>query len=386
MESTIITDNAPATIRGKGFLVSDAMSKSDFSAKDAASMGFTFNAEAMKRAMDSDTRYRKAIEDVVKAHVSDAAPVFENNIDALGLYFMYVNEATINTLYRGRTVVSNFGSAVMGDWTTEKVVFKTRELRCPGPVPYDDWTRAPFASYNYGWDTRDTLRIEYGLEVTLLEETIASVMRRNAYKDKKDAVTLRHAMWINDFFLLGACDADGVLNAAPKRLYGILNEPNIVNKENLPNDLGSSSITVDEVVAAFRLMKQSLVDQLQGNGDIEKIPVSIKLPNKWQTALTVQNSYNGYTGNKWLQENWKTATVSYMPELDTADDGEPMAVVMVDRIPDVGMDTLTLVETSRLHLIGAIPTLKGREEAYSASVAGAVCAAPMAIKFWTSNA
>ena len=133
-------------------------------------------------------------------------------------------------------------------------------------------------------------------------------------------------------------------------------------------------------------MKQDLVNSLQGNGDIETLPVEIKMPIAWQTALTVQNSYNGYTANKWLAENWKTAKVSYMPELDTADDGDPMIIVVANMVPDVGMQTVNLISTSKLHLIGAMPSLKGLEEAYSASIAGAFIAAPMAIKFWGNNA
>lgn len=380
---SIVTDSRPSELCRKGFSVKDAMEKSTFSVADAKRMGFTCDAAAIKRVMDADPEYRACIE----SFANDAGLSLGGaNIDALGQFFLYFHEATINTLYRGRTAIQNFGSTSMGDWTTEQIVFKTRELTCPGPVVYDDWSRAPFAAYNYGWDVRDTIRLEWALEVTKLEEAVGGIMRRNPYKDKKDAIVLNQSIWVNDFFLNGACSANGVLNAAPKKLYGIFNEPNITTKKNLPTDLGADSVTVDNVCAAFRLMKQDLADSLMGNGDIETLPVEIKMPIKWQTALTVQNSVTGYTANKWLAENWKSAKISYMPELDTADDGEPMMVVIAKSIPDVGMDTLTLIETSKLHLIGAMPSLKGREEAYSASVAGAICAAPMAVRFWANNA
>lgn len=380
---TIVNDSIPAEFAKKGFSVSDAFAKSDFSVDDAARMGFTCDAAAIKRVMDSDPDYRAAIE---KFANDQGLNLGDANIDALGQFFMYFNEATINVLYRGRTAVQNFGEVNMGDWTTERIVFKTRELTCPGASIYDDWSRAPYAAYNYGWDYRDTLRLEWALEVTKLEEAVAGIMRRNAYKDKKDGIVLNQSITFNEAYLYGFSGTGGVPNASAKRLYGLFNDPSNVTKGNLPKDLGSDSITVDEVCACLRAMKQDLVNSLQGNGDIETLPVEIKMPIAWQTALTVQNSYNGYTANKWLAENWKTAKVSYMPELDTADDGDPMIIVVANMVPDVGMQTVNLISTSKLHLIGAMPSLKGREEAYSASIAGAFIAAPMAIKFWGNNA
>ena len=177
-EFTIVTDSASAASVRKGFLVGDAMAKSSFCYKDAERMGFSCDTAAIKRVMDADPAYKAAIE----AFAKDAGlSIGEANIDALGQFFTLFNEQTINVLYRGRTAKQTFGVKTMGDWTTERIAFKTRELTTPGPALYDDWTRAPYASYNYGWDTRDTLRVEWALEVTKLEEAVGSIMRRNPY-------------------------------------------------------------------------------------------------------------------------------------------------------------------------------------------------------------
>jgi hypothetical protein len=337
---------------------------------------------AVKYALESDPGFKKAVETIAK----DAGLVLgDPNIDALGQFFTIFHEQTINVLYRGRTAAQTFGVKKVGDWTTERIAFKLRELTASASL-YDDWTRAPYAAYNYGWDVRDTLRLEWGLEVTKLEEAVASVMRRNAYKDKMDAITLNNSIWTNEFFWNGAAVAmsGGTWN---KKLYGVLNEPNLAGrKRNLPVDPGSQNITVDDMCAALRLVKQSLVNDLQGSaGDIESIAVEIACPLAWQSAFTVPNTVTGYTAFKWLGENWKTATVSFKPELDTADDGDPMMMVFVKSIPEVGMDTINLFETSKLHLVGAMPSLKGREESYSSSVAGALVAAPLAVAFWSAD-
>ena len=54
-------------------------------------------------------------------------------------------------------------------------------------------------------------------------------------------------------------------------------------------------------------------------------------------------------------------------------------IVFAESVPDVGMKTINLITTSKLRLVGAMPSVKGREEAYSSSVAGAICTCPMAV-------
>lgn len=376
---TIVTDNASAEDCRKGLLVSKIIKDGcDFTFKDAANLGITGDMASWKRLLDSDPEYRKAVEGIV----SDAGlSLGEANIDALGQFFLVYVEQTINALYRGRTAIQTFGVKTMGDWTTERIAFKLRELTAK-PSIYDDFTRAQYASYNYGWDTRDTLRMEWALEITKLEEAVGAVMRRNPHKDKMDAITLNHELFNNDFFYNGATVGD-------KKLYGVFTEPNIssaARKRNLPVDLGSQNITVDEVIATLRLIKQRFADDLQGAaGDIETLPVEIACPLAWQTAFTVPNTVTGYTANKWLKENWSSATISYKPELNTADDGDAMMLVFCKSIPGVGMDTINLIETSKLRLIGAVPTVKGREESYSSSVAGAICACPFGVAVWANG-
>lgn len=383
---TVVTDYASAESCRKGFKVSDAVKKSDFGYKDAVKMGFSCDCASIKRVMDADPEYKKAIEAMAQDAGLGELALGEANIDALGQFFTLFNEQTINVLYRGRTAAQTFGVKTMGDWTTERVVFKLRELTASASV-YDDWSRAAYAAYNYGWDVRDTLRLEWAIEVTKLEEAVAGVMRRNAYKDKKDAIVLNQSIWNNEFFWNGAAVAH-TGTTWYKKLYGVLNEPNIASagrRRNLPVDFGSMDITVDQVVAALRMIKQRFADDLQGNGDIDTMPIELACPLGWQTAFSVPNTVTGYTAYKWLAENWKGATVSFKPELDTADDGEPMMIVFAKNVPDVGMDTINLIETSKLHLIGAMPSLKGREEAYSSSVAGALCACPLGVAFWTAG-
>lgn len=372
-KQTIVSDSAtPAFLRK--FSVGKAMKETDFNYKNAEDMGFSFDSAALSEG------FKKEIAEYAKdASFALGAP----NIDALGQFFLHFFDKEINALYQGRTAVSAFGVQQAGDWTTEQLVFKTRELT-GGVGLYDDWSRPLLANYNYGWITRDTIRVEFGLEVTKLEEAVAGVMRRNAAKDKHDAVILRDAMFTNDFFWNG-------YSAGDKRLYGVLNEPGLTGRvENLPTDFSSTNtaLTVDDVVKGLRLIKQQMVDDLQGNIDIDAAPVHLCMPNKFQTSFTIPNSVTGYTALKWLADNWKNAEITFHPELDSTSvsgSNVPACIAYVRNVPDVGMDTINLFTTSKLRLVGAIPTLKGREEAYSSSVAGALIACPLAVRVWKNG-
>lgn len=377
----MVTDFASAEMCRKGFSTKDAAAKSDFGYKNAAAMGFTCDASAVQFILDSDPEMKKYAEKIV---ADSGLTLGAANIDALGQFFTIFFEQPINVLYRGRTAAQTFGVKTVGDWTTERIVVKLRELTASASL-YDDWSRAPYAAYNYGWDVRDTLRMEWALEVTKLEEAVASVMRRNAYKDKMDAITLNNAIWTNEFFWYGAAVArrGATWN---KRLYGVLTEPNLaIRRGNLPVDPADDALTTADMIAALRLVKQDMADDLNGAaGDIDQIPIELACPLSWQTAFTVPNEYS-FTPYKWLAENWKNATVTFKPELSTGDDGDPIMIAFVRSVPDVGMDTINLFETSKLRLVGAVQAVKSREEAYSSSVAGAVVAAPMAVKLWAAG-
>lgn len=353
--------------KAANFSLGKAMKETDVSASDIAGLGFSADAKAVS-----------AIKSELEEYAKDAGLALgDGNIDALTLSFMHWYEPAVNALYKGRQAFDIFGSVQMGDFLTETVVFKKRKLT-GGVSLYDDWSRPFLAGYNYGYDTRDTLRVEFGKEVTYLEEQIAGKMRRNADRDKMDAIVLKDAIFQDDAFFYG-------VNIGDKRIYGINNEPGISNRvTNLPYDLEATTTGVDEMVSMLGAIKQQLIDDLQGNGDVNALPVKIVVPNKWQSAFTRANSYNGFTAYKWLAENWKNAEVKFSVKCDTLDDGEPKMMVYVENVPGVGVNSLMLITTSKLRLIGAMPSLKGRTEAYASAIAGAMAACPVAIRFYTA--
>jgi hypothetical protein len=87
---------------------------------------------------------------------------------------------------------------------------------------------------------------------------------------------------------------------------------------------------------------------------------------------------------RWLSENWKNAKLEFSAKFDYLDDNEPEMMVYVEQVPDVGVNSVMCITTSKLRLVGAMPSLKGREECYSSSIAGVMAACPVAVRFYTA--
>jgi hypothetical protein len=368
MKSTPILNSILGSKTDK-FDFGKALKETDISKEDIASLGFSADSKAFENPQLAED---------IKQFAKDAGlSLGDANIDALGYMFYHYFEPAIQALYTGREMARIFGTVQMGDWTTSKVVFKHRELT-GGFGLYDDWSKPILAGYNYGWDTRDTVRFEFGKEVTKLEEARAAVMRRNADKDKMDAIILQDSILMDETFLFGM-GIDG------KKIYGLANEPGFTGrKTNLNIDPEADSVTAKQMCDMLNAVKQNLVNDLQGNGDINALPVKIVAPNKWQTAFTVVDTVTGYSAMRWLSENWKNAKLEFSAKFDYLDDNEPEMMVYVEQVPGVGVNSVMCITTSKLRLVGAMPSLKGREECYSSSIAGVMAACPVAIRFYTA--
>ena len=367
MKATEITYSCDGNDVVKGFAIDAAVKAGVDLAeieKKLGEMGFSMDSSVL-----ADAKYM----DIVKSYAQDdGLALGEGNIPGLGQFFQFWFTDIINALYRGRSAKQVYGVDQVGDWTTETVVQPTLELTGDMAL-YDDFSRPPLAGYNLGWATRGTVRFETGLEVTKLEEARAGVMRQNAYQLKKAATILKNDIFMNKVYWKGFA-ADG-----SRPIYGIINEPNFTSTNAPINPLGTG-VTVAQVQSMFATFVQSLTNGLEGNFDPTTDAVIFNLPLAWQSVMALTTDY-GWSVSDWLKKQYPKVEIKYSVELNTLGSGnKPMAIVFAPNVTEVGKKTVTLMQTSALRLVGAVPSLKGMEECYSSSVAGALIACPLAIK------
>ena len=369
MNATPINFSFDAATLAKGFDIAEAAKamSADELISGLKAMGFSMDESVMK-----DAKYVETL----KGYAADAGLALgDANIPAYIQFLQYFRPEVIKALYRGRTAKQAFGVDTMGDWTTEQIVAQTLEYT--GSVaPYDDFSMPPLTSYNIGWIKRGVARFEIGTEVTKLEEAIAAKMRQNAKQLKHDAAILNIDIFENNAFWYG-------INNGVDKVYGVLNAPELAGRKGtLAKDPMASATTINEIQDMINTWIQGLADDLAGNFDVATEKIRLLLPLKWSTVLSRATDSFGWSVKKWLAENYKNVELTFHVELNDADEGDPMAMIFAPEVSGVGMKTVSLMQTSALRLIGAIPTLKGYQEAYSGSVAGALVACPLAVKFY----
>lgn len=355
MKMTPSTFACDAKTLMKGFDMAKAVEAGVDIASAMERMGFTVDS-----AIFDDSKYMG----ILKSYAQDAGlSLGEGNIPALGQFFQFWFPDTVRALYRGRSAKQVYGVDQVGDWTTEQVVQPKLELTGDMAL-YDDFSRPPLTSYNLGWATLDTVRFEVGVEVTKLEEARAAGMRQNAYQLKKEAIILKNDIFMNKVFWDGFAD----LGNNRKRVYGILQS--IGEANNMPIDILAAE--VDDVQKEMARWVQNLTNNLAGNFDPTRDAIVFNLPLAWQSVMIKTTEY-GWSVSDWLKKQYPNVEIRYSVEL------EDLAIVFAPMVDGVGKKTVSLLQTSALRLIGAVPTQKGMQECYSSSVAGALVACPAAI-------
>ena len=343
----------------KGFMMDSFVKEHpEFSAEDLEMMGVTIADSALK-----NKDYLAFIDQsLVNGTASVTTPV---------QFAQFWIPDVINALYRGRSFDKNFGSKNIGTWELEQIVY-TKLTLTGRPNVYDDFSRANLASYNLNYETRETLRIEMGVEVTALEQARAAQMRQNAHDLKKNAVNLGFDIFLNHLKYFG-------WNDGSKRLYGAVAAPSgDIHSVNAVKTFAAS--TTAEIIAFLQTAIINAQTRLQGNYDPITDRAELVLPLSAVGYMTTANQYN-LTPMKWLKENYPKVEVKVAAEFDgAAADGDNIALFYVPEIAGLGSDPATMAayDTSKLRLMGAVPTVKGFEESYSCSTAGVIHRCPMA--------
>lgn len=361
MKMTAVSFACDAATLSKGFDMKKAVEAGVDIEKALTKMGFSCDASIL-----NDAKYL----DIVKSYAQDAGLALgAANIPALGQFFQFWFTDIVRALYRGRSAKQVYGVDQVGDWTTEQVVQPKLELTGDMAL-YDDFSRPPLASYNLGWATRDTVRFETGVEVTKLEEARAAGMRQNAYQLKKEATVLKNDIFSNKVYW----------NGFEGRTMGILNS--IGSATSVGFNMKDAATTVLTIQNKFATWVQDLTNRLAGNFDPTRDAVIFNLPLAWQSVMTKTTEY-GWSVSDWLKKQYPNVEIRYSVELNAASaNDKDKAIVFAPMVDGVGKKTVSLLQTSALRLVGAIPTLKGMQEAYSSSTAGVLVACPAAIALY----
>lgn len=280
----------------------------------------------------------------------------------------------IKIITRGRSLDKVVGRTLVGTWDTEQIVATIME-RIGQPGLYGDFTKAPLANWNVNFETRDNVRFEMGIEIGKLEKARASQMRLNSYALKRDAMAEAFAILMNNVGWYGYRTDSANFAGTTKKVYGLLNDPNITAVPNLGTaDWAADSVTMDTIVSDIQSIVTTAVANLKGNYDPETDSATLALPITQFVQLGKINTY-GISARDWLAKTYPKIRVVSCAELVGALSSTDVALFIVDKV--VGDTTVQQMVTSALRLVGVQPNAKGSYEVYSCSTAGTLVRYPL---------
>lgn len=315
--------------------------------------------------------------------VMDAAPNPQTTPTAVTpvQFAQYWLTNPIKIITRGRTLDKVVGRTVVGTWETEQIVATIME-RIGQPGLYGDFTKAPLANWNVNFETRDNVRFEMGVEVGKLEEARASQMRLNSYALKRDAMAEAFAILLNNVGWYGYRSDSATFVGSSKKIYGLLNDPN-VTAQNLGTATWGSSCTMDTIVTDIQGIVTTAVSNLKGNYDPEVDSATLALPITQFVQLGKINTY-GISARDWLAKTYPKIRIVSCAELVGAISSKDVALFIVDKV--VGDTAVQQMLTSALRLVGVQPMAKGSYEVYSCSSAGTLVRYPLAYSVYKFQA
>ena len=303
----------------------------------------------------------------------DAALITTPNTTVPAQFLQYISPDVIPILTAKRAATAILDEKKVGDWTTALYQFRTEEYT-GSTGPYSDYGDGPSSGVNNEWNNREQYvfqtTITYGdLEVDMSAQAKIDLI---AGKQRGAAEIIRTDS--NKFYLLGV---------AGKKIYGLLNEPNlppaitpnVVNgaitwpeKLSIENDLGTRAIYNDFLKLFGQLQTQAggLIDQ---NTEM-KLLIS---PGR-SVQLAMATNFNVSAGEM-IRTNFQNLSVETVPQLSSETGGDAM-ILMVKNY--MGKDTAELAFGEKMRQGRLVADTSNFRQKFSASTYGAVLKMPFA--------
>lgn len=327
-------------------------------ARDLRPLGFDFG-QSFRDWITADS-----LPDLAK----DAALVTTPGTTVPVEFLAYIDPRVVEILTAPRKARDIFKEARKGDWTTAYFRFRATELT-GGTEPYSDKAQNRTAGVNYDWQGRENYLFQTVIEYGDLEQATTSAAKISLASDKQRAAANILDLDGNRFNLLGV---------AGKKIYGLLNAPNL-NASLTAAATGTSSSTewADKTTLQIYQDLLDLFQQLvtQANGWIdENSRIILALPPALSVSLGTPNEY-GRTPLGMIREYLPNLRIVTVPEMAT--DSENTMMMIAEEIMGNPVGELGFSEKVRAGRV--VPNLSSFSQKWLAGTYGCVIYYPFAI-------
>lgn len=308
----------------------------------------------------------------------DAALITAPNTTVPAQFLQYISPDVIAILTAKRAATAILDEKKVGDWTTAMYQFRTEEYT-GSTGPYSDYGDGPASGVNNEWNNRQQYIFETTITYGDLEVEMSAQAKIDLIAGKQRGAAEIIRTDSNKFYLLGV---------AGKKIYGLLNEPNLPpaitpnivsgaiswpEKLSIENDLGTRAIYND-----FLKLFGQLQDQSGGLID-EMTEMTLLISPTRSVQLTMATNYN-VSAREMIRTNYPNLKVETVPQLSSETAGETMMLMVKSYM---GNDTAELAFGEKMRQGRLVPGTSSFRQKFSASTYGTILKMPFAFAVMT---
>lgn len=323
----------------------------------------------LRKAMKDSGFVFDGMKDFITSKTTDAA-ITAANVGVPAIFTAYVDPDIVRILTAPRNARLLFGETRKGDWTTSSAIFKAAEV-AGSTAPYTDYGNEPTADINVVYPERDNYVYQTTIRYGERETAVASRATVDLVGEKQRSAAEVLDIDANKFYLRGV---------AGKRIYGLLNDPNL-NADISPETVGgvtqwSGKTTVqiyDDIIKIFGKLAENSAGRISIDSELV-----LAAPPAVMVLLGKSTEY-GKSVIDMLKNYFNNIDFVTLPELAaTSANSVLMAARTVDGAP---VAELGYSEKMRAHQI--VPEVSSYKQKFSAGVYGAIVYRPFAIQIMT---
>ena len=346
-------------------------------------------AEKVKAyAMDADTTEQslnmlgvnwtdRAMRDM-KAFAQDAAPstITSQSISNAVQFLQHFLSEQIKVVTQARVADRLLGRDIAGSWAQEEIVATVKE-GVGQARPYGDKTDLTSSDWNLNFERRNIVRFEEDVEVGILEEERASMMRINSADEKRMAAAEALAISMNDVAFNG-------YNTSVTRTYGILNDPYLGAYKSVTTGAAGNTWdlkTFEEMTNDIKAAVATLRTQTGSNFDPMNDAFVLGIASEKIDYLATVNALGTTSVREWIKQTYPKCRIESVPQFSNANGGADVFYMIAETIN--GQKVAHQYVQDTLRMLGVERRAKGFAEAYSNATAGVLISLPIGVVRYT---
>lgn len=317
--------------------------------------------------------------DYAKANqmLAQDAAITTANVGVPAIFTTYIDPQVVPILFGAQNSTKMFDEQRTADFATSEMQFGLKEV-AGSVTSYSDYAENVSTDINMEWTTRDNYVFETVIKYGEREIAIAGKAKLNLVSEKQQGAA---------YVLAAAHNKINLLGVAGKRVYGMLNAPNLPTSLTPIVVSGNSTWAAKQAADPVNLpnvvyndINKMWADLLGRNGGHidETMRIKLGIAPAVASFLTIPNVY-GLTAMSLLKNTYPNLEVVQLPELATQ-----AGNTLFMEIPELlGTKTAIFAPSEKARFMNVIPKMSSYQQKVAGATFGCVYKRPSLVSIMT---